>query len=319
MRRAFVGLSTPVGFDYQNPASKAPADGHSSPNPILESPFGLLLLFDEIVFLTRSLCPENMRQLPYVRFLDEIGKAPLLTIAQRDASWDAARALSSKRAPTASGGEESFEASILRAGASWQMGIDNHSHGLSLGEAQPQANASVENFYLDMFYCQNAGLQGLELVTNTRLQSALEAATDPASEAWLAQAIVLKDIPNYLGRRGPYHPAIEEVRENAHLTHFRTWMSERSSKLSLAEIGEARDQVEAVLRDAQENLFLKHLDPDTYFKSLGKAVVGDLVGLAFPLTGTVTAAFEGALKIRSDADMRWQGFIVGARRSLRGI
>ena len=77
-RIAFIGLSTPLFYDYRNPASKAISDLGSSPNPILDSPFGLFLLFDEIWFLCRSLCPQNMRDLPYVKFLDESGKLPLL-------------------------------------------------------------------------------------------------------------------------------------------------------------------------------------------------------------------------------------------------
>jgi hypothetical protein len=71
MRIAYVGLSTPLLYDFQYPARKTKADLSSSPNPILDSPFGLMLLYDEIWVLCRSLCPENMRSLDYVKFLDE--------------------------------------------------------------------------------------------------------------------------------------------------------------------------------------------------------------------------------------------------------
>jgi hypothetical protein len=73
MRIAYVGLSGPLFYDYGHLATPGPADMQSSPNPILDSPYGLLLLFDELWFLTRSVCPENMRELDYVRFLDEAG------------------------------------------------------------------------------------------------------------------------------------------------------------------------------------------------------------------------------------------------------
>ena len=43
-----------------------------SPNPIIESPLGLMIFYDEILFLCRSICPENMRNLPYVKFVDEL-------------------------------------------------------------------------------------------------------------------------------------------------------------------------------------------------------------------------------------------------------
>jgi len=75
-RIAYVGLSTPVFYDYKYPAPQSKADTRSSPNPILDSPYRLLLLYDEIWFLTRSLCPNNMRTLSYVKFLDEENEVP---------------------------------------------------------------------------------------------------------------------------------------------------------------------------------------------------------------------------------------------------
>ena len=78
-RHAYVGLSGPLLYDYEVQAERGPADLVSSPNPILDSPFGLLLLYDDIWFLTRSLCPQNMRELPYVHFLDEEAALPTLS------------------------------------------------------------------------------------------------------------------------------------------------------------------------------------------------------------------------------------------------
>jgi hypothetical protein len=316
MRRAFVGLSTPLGFDYRNPATRTQADRSSSPNPILESPYGLLLLFDEIVFLTRSLCPENMRHLPYVRFLDE-EQALQFSHDALNSSYEAANALATN------GGELRYEwpadyGDLMRQmGVHWGPGVDNHSHGLNIGQASVAANATLQNLYLDTAFAQNCGIPSLELITNRRLQSTLDAHDEATGEARLTQALVLKNIPNYLTQAGPYHPAIEEVRAIPTLGQFRTWMTNRPKMRTAAEIEEAERDVEATLLDAQERVFLKHLDPNSFFKSVGKAFVGDMVGLAFPLTGTVTAAFEGALKIRSDADMMWQGFVIEARRAFR--
>ena len=71
-RTAYIGLSYPLLYDYNHQADKSPNDLYSSPNPIIESPLGLMILFDEILFLCRSVCPNNMRQLPYVKFVDEL-------------------------------------------------------------------------------------------------------------------------------------------------------------------------------------------------------------------------------------------------------
>ena len=73
MRRAYIGLSSPIFYDFGNPAEQAYEDQYTSPNPILDGPLGLLLFFDELWFFTRALCPQNMRKVPYVRFVDEEG------------------------------------------------------------------------------------------------------------------------------------------------------------------------------------------------------------------------------------------------------
>lgn len=66
-RKAFIGLSGPLAYDYK----PLQANRRSSPNPILEDSLGLLTLYDELIFTSRELCPINMRKLPYVSFLSD--------------------------------------------------------------------------------------------------------------------------------------------------------------------------------------------------------------------------------------------------------
>ena len=51
VRIGYIGLSTPLAYDYSVDARRAPSDLHSSPNPLLDSPYGLMLLYDELWFL----------------------------------------------------------------------------------------------------------------------------------------------------------------------------------------------------------------------------------------------------------------------------
>lgn len=81
LRRALVGFSSPVGYSYEYPAEKTPNDERSSPNPVLMGATGLFVLYDEIWFACRSLCPQNMRSLSYVKFLDVERPEILETIA----------------------------------------------------------------------------------------------------------------------------------------------------------------------------------------------------------------------------------------------
>ena len=69
-RRACIGLSSPTAYFYDHKhehLKKEPWEW----NPILESPQGLITLFDELWFLSRVLCPVNLRREPYVKFLDD--------------------------------------------------------------------------------------------------------------------------------------------------------------------------------------------------------------------------------------------------------
>ena len=61
--RALVGLSSSIMFN-------ADVTENGCPNPILEGPVGLCLFYDEIIFFHELLCPLNMRELPYVSFVD---------------------------------------------------------------------------------------------------------------------------------------------------------------------------------------------------------------------------------------------------------
>ncbi|MDR4492421.1 MAG: hypothetical protein R2685_16250 [Candidatus Nitrosocosmicus sp.] len=66
-RVAFVGLSGPTGYDYKNYQDKKSI----IPNPILEAPLGLMVLYDKILFLHPSVCPKSMLKLLLIEFLSE--------------------------------------------------------------------------------------------------------------------------------------------------------------------------------------------------------------------------------------------------------
>lgn len=73
MRRALIGLSSPIGFNYNRVRSKiwSSSDPDDDPIPLLDSPLGLFLLYDEIWFFNRKMCPSNCLGLEYVKILDE--------------------------------------------------------------------------------------------------------------------------------------------------------------------------------------------------------------------------------------------------------
>jgi hypothetical protein len=323
MRAAFVGLSTPLFYDYRNPASRAPSDTSSSPNPILDSPFGLMLLYDEIWFLCRSLCPENLRDAPFVRYVDEERLLPSMKDVGTPSHWEGLQTNPDFR--TRYGAYEksrraffdTYRARVLRAGVDWQAAADNHSHTLQIGDARFYANsADLKNLIIDMAIVNRLSRPGLELVTNSVSQGWLGDPNSPFLRTKLAEVLTIENIPNYLTSRGPYDPCIEEVRNNHYLRDFRKWISSQAVPQDEGELLEMKRNVETVIKEAQAEVFIRAFSKRRRFLSIGKTLVGTLVDFFVPGASSAESIAEDVAGYFSDRNRRWQAFVVSTRRYL---
>jgi hypothetical protein len=87
-RRAFLGEYAPVFFDHGNIYRP---DGYTGwPNPVLENANGLALCYDELWFLDRRLCPADMQNLDFVKFVSD---DPQLAKTAEEAGTDGVRML----------------------------------------------------------------------------------------------------------------------------------------------------------------------------------------------------------------------------------
>ncbi len=317
-RKALIGTSSPIGYDYRNPAGKVISDSKSSPNPILESPFGTLLLYDEIWFLCRSLCPENMRNLDYVHFVDEEIGIPD-TIGQLD--WKELDALkdteewknifNTKKTVHI---RDLFNKGFENYGVTWENAIDNHTHAINIGSISAHGNPTEDRLLFDLVLSDALNMSDHELITNTCTHSMLSKQDgEMVSPQQFAEYMIIKDIPNYLSKLGPYHPTIDEARENPYLKDFRKWIINSSTSTSLAELKEVKEAVEASMQEMQDKLFMKYLDPSSFYKSLGASVIGDGIGLLIPGTSTVQTVVEHVDNRKEKEQMRWQGFLVSMK------
>jgi hypothetical protein len=66
---AYVGISGPVSYDYRHGTKRVNRRDQSTPNPVLENVSGLLLCYDELIFLSKHFCPIDIWKLPYVKFI----------------------------------------------------------------------------------------------------------------------------------------------------------------------------------------------------------------------------------------------------------
>jgi hypothetical protein len=223
-------------YDYKAPAVRGPADLRSSPNPILDCPTGLMLLFDELWFLSRSLCPQNLRGLPWVKFLDEAKMLPNLSDMNAlnfSIDWERRPDLQERHRKVL----EIFpQYDWVRhdLGVWWEKGQDNHTHSLNIAGLETSANsARVDNILMDLEILKRLANPQVELATNRFGKNWLEATNPTLQESALAQVLVIDRIPSYLNPDGPYHPVMEEARDNSFLKDFRRWISESAVSTGL--------------------------------------------------------------------------------------
>ena len=269
-RIAYIGLSYPLFYDYENRARRCKNDHMSSPNPIIESPMGLLVLYDELVFLCRSMCPNNMRNLPYIKFVDEIFPSIYLEDIKNMSESMANKFIIQKNDKFLGYGK-------MRdlMGINWG-GVDGHTHQLRIGGIITYASSSEYNFAFDLHifeFLQQHYDADIEMVANSKFRGA---AVNGGNIVELAEKIVIQDIPNYLSKKGPYHKCIEELREDKYIKDFRKWITGNHIHVQQTEIDDMAVSVQRTMKETQKRLFMKHLNENTgfaCFKSIGKTIL----------------------------------------------
>jgi hypothetical protein len=312
-RIGYIGLSAPSFYDYRTPASRAPSDGSSSPNPILEGAFGAMLLYDELWFLCRSLCPENMRSLPYVKFLDEIDSVPEINqewLPAADQVFDTTAIAAFNESSSA------YNQVKKQARVHWEGAFDNHTHGLKIGNKTLNGNSwSIKNVLFDILVVDRLG-DTVELVTNSFTARLFRTEASARRKLELSEILVLDSVPQFLSAVGPYHPCLEEVRESKYLKDFRQWIQTESGFDSPKAVKDVKDEIDAKLAESQREVFLKYLDPRGSYTSLAETMLGVGMDTLLPGTSTIKDLVKLWREEKQKAGFRWQGFILDARSKL---
>ncbi len=315
-RTAYIGLSYPLLYDYKHQANRTLNDLSDSPNPIIESPLGLLIFYDELLFLCKSVCPNNMRNLPYVKFVDELYpdfyfQGILEQTNEMNGIININTALSYN--------------DIVKLLNVQGWGVDTHTHGLKIGDVTVSANANENKFLFDLYVFQ--ALQELynddiELIANSRFNLG---AFNGGVKSEFIDRIIIPNIPNYISINGPYHECMEELRANKYLEDFRRWVIQKHSNIQRTEINEMCVAVERNIEDVKENTFRKYLkDNSGYssFKSIGSTIIKTVAG-AVCAPVSFADAFAGSIKQGKkyiDAkSVRWQGFVMDSRNIVKKI
>lgn len=330
MRKAFVGLSGPLFYDYQNFAPATQHDRASSPNPMYDSPASLVLLYDEVWFLCRSLCPASMRDLPFVRYVLEDSET--LEKMQdffynEDADQDFLRELN--RYVTRREFFDNYDANIFALGAKWwrteKSAIDNHSHGLNLpinGINGPFAanSTDVRCLLLDQAIVNHLGSK-YELVTNAFMQEVItpmdvngQFSPSLSNDIPLVDSIVLHDLPTRLTTKGPDVNFLGELRENGCLSDFRKWIAQYRSRVTPNELRDIESDVFNAIEKHKDSYYKKH-DPSEFSKSVNKTILTEGIGLIIPGFTKIMKLAKGLREYHEISNGRWSAFIGNARRA----
>lgn len=315
-RTAYIGISYPLLYDYGHQANKTSNDLSDSPNPIIESPLGLMVFYDEILFLCKSVCPNNMRNLPYVKFVDELYPGFYFKGIQE---W----ADNMKNSITINT-KISYN-DIVKSLHVEGWGMDVHTHALKIGDVIVSANSNQYNFLFDLYVfqaLQDQYNEDIELIANSIYTSGV---FNGGTEIEFIDRIIIPGIPNYIGVDGPYHECMEELRENKYLGDFRRWVIEKHSNIQRTEIKEMCIAVEKSIEEVKENTFKKYLDNNSgysFFKSTGSTILKTVAGMLYsPIS--VMDAFAGSVVMGKNCldakSARWQGFVMDSRNIMKKI
>lgn len=315
-RIGYIGLSYPLLFDYENQASFSENDLQDSPNPIIESPLGLMILYDELWFLCESICPNNMRNLLYVKFVDKM---------YDDFYFEGGQAFVDQIDLGINTDENlSYREIINRLNLNNQRGLnisklDTHTHGVKVGSIVTSASSSEYNFAFDMYVfmaLQERNDNNIEWITNSKFK--LNDYSFDNKEATTVEKIIISDIPNYLHANGPYHSCIEELRNNKYLIDFRKWVIENHNTIQTSEINEMCLSVKQGIKETKDRVFKQYLEDNNqyaFFSSTGKTILKTTAGIASAPISILDAISGIAInrgKFQQVASDRWQGFVTDA-------
>lgn len=315
MRIAYIGLSSPTAYFYDHD-NKYFYDKWAW-NPILESPQGLITLFDELWFLTRALCPCNLRGSKFVKFLDEDSYyfkviLPYLNEfrgVEYEKKYPFLNDLIDFSSDFVTHQFKSYNKiiqEVFGTGPSRGLPIDNHSHGIDIGKLNFTGNsANKENLALDILISIELRLAGknVELITNRFNSGVFKSEDTIIRQLNLAQNVTIKRIPVVQRPEGPMLGNIEKIRENKFLVDFREKVVAES--INNIDIPLITSQIEKEFNNYRNDLLISFQGGSKIGNSIAKNLLSATIGLFVPAVGEIKSLMEDT----QTRKMNWTGFI----------
>lgn len=328
MRRAFIGFSSPVGYDTQISTTKTRNDRYPDTcTPMVFGTTGLLILYDEIFFACESLCPENMRALPYVKFLDQ--EYPSTDLLNQ--SFHADVELAYKSFPE--------DLAFQNAGLSSAEHQDfcethyggyfaDHQNGLAFMGTEVLPKPGVLQCIIDAWIINRYKELDLAIVINpltarNYFQSQADAGT--TVEATLRKLeiseklITLKNVVDFRGPNGPYHPVIEELRADSDIRYFRQWLNDSCKQWHNREVSEIVNCVDAIIDEFVAKRLANDVSPSLVklVVSVAKGLVVEQIEWLGLIAGIADEVRQYQTKRQNKNEYGWQAFIARAQHKTK--
>lgn len=289
-KRLLIGASSPVGFFYAREREKG------RPAPILESPLSYCLLYDEIWFLSRQICPYNMESLDFVHFVDEELRPKGLSkdaVAQKDI-----REL----------GSFPWEAwtGVIDATIGRRWNYDNHARPLKFGEfTLLPTPGRYENLLVDRFV---AAEYQMDLVENTANAIWSKEFDENQLRLGVSERLLQAKIASLQTLDGPWHPGIHDLRSDRLLKSYRRRLQNVSGLDHISDLDARVSELSEEFERITEKIVQDHFDT----MSLGKSAAMFLLGL-IPVAGNIIGGAgllkEVAHKLEARKNKGWVGFL----------
>ncbi|MEJ8308794.1 hypothetical protein [Agrobacterium larrymoorei] len=320
MKRILVGLSSPIAYNYTGLTGREP------PKTMLYGATGMFILYDEIWFVSADQCPPNMRSLPYVKFLErEVNPAILGGNFRHETEAVSAELQSALDRQMLEGWDDllqHYDPEIKT------KAYDNHGRGgRGLFEFGAGHMFSPRELAVDLSIVAKLTGYDFDLALHPFTEDyvaspfgSLDQSRNLIAHDQVELATKLIQVDHtydYINADGPYHPAIEEVRQDELMAHFRKWMAGHTSRLDNGEIVEIEREVNAQLKTLMEKSLRKYVKSSSLTQ----------IGVQWMKTGLMEAAAPGSSIIdkvithfrdrAKKKDASWQAFIALSRDRLR--
>lgn len=320
MRRAYIGISSPIAYFYDS--EKQYFDDEWEWNPILESPQGLVTLFDELWFLSRALCPANLRKASFVKFINEDSAfEPLLKGVSDTLSDGGIDGLLTKY-PYVSHmlelndySSEQFPryneiiSQVFGHTPSLEFPIDNHSAEIKVAGNSLRGNSMRVDFLaFDTVIVNSLAVGNVELVTNSFNHSAVKIDHPTFNDVRVSEGVTIKHIPVLQTPGGPVIDRIERLRESKYLIDFRNKIISQNHREDCIDLV---TKIETEFKDYRNTVLLDRQKGTSIFSSISKNALGYIIGNIAP-GSTEAAGFLSDMKARK---FNWTGFIAELERS----